>query len=94
MLNSKEYNRKGTTCPYSPSCFTCPLPDCIIAMADAQTVNKLPEEIEGNRRLKRGEGKNVQFEINRAIRKRAKEVAERRGGHTTNNKWTGTDRSK
>ncbi len=79
-------NREGTTCPYSDSCFTCPLPDCVIGMADVQTVNKLPEEKECNRRLILGDGKNAQYEKARAIRKRAKEVAERRGRHTTNNK--------
>ena len=79
-------SRDGIKCPYSDSCFTCPLPDCEIGNNDAQIVNKLPDEKEGNRRLILGEGKNAQYEKIRAIRKREKEVAERRGRHTTNNK--------
>lgn len=79
-------NREGTTCPYSDSCFTCPLPDCEIGMNDAQIVNKLPDEKEGNRRLILGKGRNVKYERNRAIKKREREAAERRGRHTTNNK--------
>lgn len=86
MSKSKTKSRQGTVCPYSPSCFTCPLPDCTIGMNDAQIVNKLPDEKEGNRRLILGEGRNVQYERNRAIKKREREVAERRGRHTTNNK--------
>lgn len=81
---TKDWN--GRKCPYSDSCFTCPLPDCEIGMTYAQFVNKLPVEKVGNRRVILGEGKNAKYERARAIKKRAKEVAERRGRHTTNNK--------
>lgn len=84
--NESAKSRDGIKCPYSDSCFTCPLPDCEIGNNDAQIVNKLPDEKEGNRRLILGECKNAQYEKIRAIRKREKEVAERRGRHTTNNK--------
>ncbi len=84
--NESTKSRNGVKCPYSDSCFTCPLPDCEIGMNDAQIVNKLPDEKEGNRRLILGECKNAQYKKIKAIRKREKEVAERRGRHTTNNK--------
>lgn len=76
-------NREGTTCPYSDSCFTCPLPDCIIGSCYASGVNILPTEMGFNRSIK---GIQSEAERLRAIKKRAKEVAERRGRHTTNNK--------
>jgi len=41
---SPKKHRKNTstaTCPYSASCFTCPLPDCVIPAC--QIVNLLPE---------------------------------------------------
>ena len=41
---SPKKHRKNTstaTCPYSASCFTCPLPDCVIPAF--QIVNLLPE---------------------------------------------------
>ena len=37
-LNS-EQKPKGQPCPYSPSCFTCPLRDCVIDPAKATSLN-------------------------------------------------------
>ena len=36
-----RYRESCTVCPYSASCFTCPLPDCVIPAC--QIVNLLPE---------------------------------------------------
>lgn len=76
-------SRKGTTCPYSDSCFTCPLSDCRIPASSSRSVNMLPGDV-GNRRLTNAKDSEEQFA--RRMRKRAKEVAERRVRHTTNNK--------
>ena len=35
-------NANMTTCPYSESCFLCPLPDCVIP--SCQVVNLLPTD--------------------------------------------------
>jgi len=35
-----RYRKPRTVCPYSASCFTCPLPDCRMGSI---AVNKLPE---------------------------------------------------
>ena len=39
MANPREKNRLSISCPYSSSCFTCPLHDCAI---DNPNVNLLP----------------------------------------------------
>lgn len=76
---------KNRRCPYSDSCFECPLSDCVIGTTYANTVNALPSDP-----YKR------KFPISEKTqstkqRKRAKEVAIRRGRHTANNKRTVTD---
>lgn len=35
-----RYRKPSTVCPYSPSCFSCPLPDCRMG---GIAVNKLPD---------------------------------------------------
>lgn len=35
----KAWNRAAGICPYSPSCFTCPLADCALRPREAALVN-------------------------------------------------------
>ena len=83
MGKIKGVKRFGRPCKYSPSCFECPLSDCLIGGLDACVVNKLPGEEESNRYVK---GLQSKEKLERKIKRSEKEVAERRGRHTTNNK--------
>ena len=38
-LSRREAQPRGQRCPYSPSCFTCPLRDCAIDPAKAPLMN-------------------------------------------------------
>jgi hypothetical protein len=50
----RKYKSGGTTCKYSDSCFTCPLPDCRADAKRIATINLLPGEtinrVTGNKR--------------------------------------------
>lgn len=83
MGKIKGVKRLGRPCKYSPSCFDCPLPDCLIGGLEACVANKLPGEEESNRCTTAPQSKE---KLERKIKQREKEVAERRGRHTTNNK--------
>ena len=47
------------TCPYSSSCFNCPLKDCGIKQNDAPRVNVLPTELMPDERGKRRNTKKL-----------------------------------
>lgn len=46
IQNPVERYRASVPCPYSPSCFSCPLHDCAIDPARAARVNVLPGDIQ------------------------------------------------
>jgi hypothetical protein len=82
MEHAKK-NQGNKRCVYSNSCFNCPLSDCVITQTDACVTNLLPFEMVENRWPK---GTHRKESIYRKAKEREKEVAERRGRHTTNNK--------